>query len=212
MAISNRRLFRRYPSKKPTSKPAAFLSALDHATSAPRKKAIATTSQRSSRRPKSLPHKIPRGLKRAIKKNLVKIVKDRRRKMRDEEHKKTLIDIEARTFEARGYFQAFDHILQNFDMSDELAYALDELLLRCVANTQAGVGRQEAGLIDKKAFASKVLEGGYITDEIKKEMLEWMGEDEVEDEEWVKIKDLLELAGHDEIDEENESGSGTTED
>lgn len=97
-------------------------------------------------------------------------------------------------------------------MSDELAYTLDELLLRCVANTQAGVGRQEAGLLGKKAFASKVLEGGYITEEIKKEMLEWMGEDEVEDEEWVKIKDLLELAGHDEIDEENESGSGTTED
>ncbi|THW84580.1 hypothetical protein D6D15_08759 [Aureobasidium pullulans] len=208
MAISNRRLFRRYPSKKPTSKPAAFLSALDNGTSAPRKKATATTSSR----PKSLPYKIPRALKKAIKKNLVKIVKDRRRKMRDEEHKKTLIDIEARTFEARGYFQAFDHILQNFDMSDELAYALDELLLRCVANTQAGVGRQEAGLLGKKAFASKVLEGGYITEEIKKEMLEWMGEDEVEGEEWVKIKDLLELAGHDEIDEENESGSGTTED
>ncbi|THY41749.1 hypothetical protein D6C99_07712 [Aureobasidium pullulans] len=208
MAISNRRRSRHHLSKKPISKSAAILSALDNATSAPRKQATATTS----RRPKSLPYKVPRALKKAIKKNLVKIVKDRRRKMRDEEHKKTLIDIEARTFEARGYFQAFDHILQNFDMSDELAYALDELLLRCVANTQAGVGRQEAGLIDKKAFASKVLEGGYITDEIKKEMLEWMGEDEVEDEEWVKIKDLLELAGHDEIDEENESGSGTTED
>ncbi|THY90943.1 hypothetical protein D6C92_06513 [Aureobasidium pullulans] len=208
MAISNRRLLRHYPSKKPTSKPAAFLSALDNATSAPRKKATATTSRRS----KSLRYKIPRGLKKAIKKNLVKIVKERRHKMREEEHKKTLIDIEARTFEARGYFQAFDHILQNFDMSDELAYALDELLLRCVANTQAGVGRQEAGLLGKKAFASKVLEGGYITEEIKKKMLEWKGEDEVEDEEWVKIKDLLELAGHDEIDEENESGSGTTED
>lgn len=128
------------------------------------------------------------------------------------QHKKILIDIEARTFESRGYFQAFDHILQNFDMSDELAYTLDELLLRCVANTQAGVERQEAGLLGKKAFASKVLEGGYITEEIKKEMLEWKGEDEVEGEEWVKIKDLLELAGHDEIDEENESGSGITED
>ncbi|KEQ78514.1 hypothetical protein M438DRAFT_350387 [Aureobasidium pullulans EXF-150] len=208
MAISNRRLFRHYPSKKPTSKPAAFLSALDNATSAPRKKATATTS----RRPKSLPYKIPRALKKAIKKNLVKIVKERRHKIKAEEHKKTLIDIEARTFESRGYFQAFDHILQNFDMSDELAYALDELLLRCVANTQAGVGRQEAGLIGKKAFASKVLEGGYITEEIKKEMLEWKGEDGVEGEEWVKIKDLLELAGHDEIDEENESGSGTTQD
>ncbi|THZ17140.1 hypothetical protein D6C91_06047 [Aureobasidium pullulans] len=208
MAISNRRLFRHYPSKKPTSKPAAFLSALDNATSAPRKKATATTS----RRPKSLPYKIPRALKKAIKKNLVKIVKERRRKMRDEEHKKTLIDIEARTFEARGYFQAFDHILQNFDMSDELAYTLDELLLRCVANTQAGVERQEAGLLGKKAFASKVLEGGYITEEIEKEMLEWKGEDGVEGEEWVEIKDLLELAGHDEIEEENESGSGTTED
>ncbi|THY99288.1 hypothetical protein D6C93_03974 [Aureobasidium pullulans] len=212
MAISNRRRSRHHPSKKPTSKPAAILPALDNATSAPRKKTTATTSQRSSRRSKSLPYKIPRGLKKAIKKNLVKIVKDRRRKMRDEEHKKTLIDIEARTFESRGYFQAFDHILQNFDMSDELAYTLDELLLRCVANTQAGVGRQEAGLLGKKAFASKVLEGGYITEEIKKEMLEWMGEDKVEGEEWVKIKDLLELAGHDEIDEENESGSGTTED
>ncbi|TIA14255.1 hypothetical protein D6C81_06827 [Aureobasidium pullulans] len=208
MAISDRRRSRHHLSKKPTSKPAAILSALDNATSAPRKKVTATTS----RRPKSLPYKIPRALKKAIKKNLVKIVKERRHMMREEEHKKTLIDIEARTFEARGYFQAFDHILQNFDMSDELAYTLDELLLRCVANTQAGVGRQEAGLLGKKAFASKVLEGGYITEEIKKEMLEWKGEDEVEGEEWVKIKDLLELAGHDEIDEKNESGSGTTED
>ncbi|TIA28431.1 hypothetical protein D6C78_10748 [Aureobasidium pullulans] len=208
MAISDRRRSRHHLSKKPTSKPAAFLSALDNATSAPRKKATATTS----RRPKSLPYKIPRALKKAIKKNLVKIVKERRHKIKAEEHKKILIDIEARTFESRGYFQAFDHILQNFDMSDELAYTLDELLLRCVANTQAGVERQEAGLLGKKAFASKVLEGGYITEEIKKEMLEWKGEDEVEGEEWVKIKDLLELAGHDEIDEENESGSGTTED
>ncbi|TIA01404.1 hypothetical protein D6C82_03785 [Aureobasidium pullulans] len=208
MAISNRRRSRHHLSKKPISKSAAILSALDNATSAPRKQATATTS----RRPKSLPYKVPRALKKAIKKNLVKIVKERRHKIKAEEHKKILIDIEARTFESRGYFQAFDHILQNFDMSDELAYTLDELLLRCVANTQAGVERQEAGLLGKKAFASKVLEGGYITEEIKKEMLEWKGEDEVEGEEWVKIKDLLELAGHDEIDEENESGSGTTED
>jgi len=91
MAISNRRLSRHHPSKKPTSKPAAILSALDNATSAPRKKTTATTSQRSSRRSKSLPYKIPRGLKKAIKKNLVKIVKDRRRKMRDEEVFPTLI-------------------------------------------------------------------------------------------------------------------------
>jgi len=81
MAISNRRLSRHHPSKKPTSKPAAFLSALDNATSAPRKKATATTS----RRPKSLPYKVPRALKKAIKKNLVKIVKERRHKMREEE-------------------------------------------------------------------------------------------------------------------------------
>ncbi|THY28787.1 hypothetical protein D6D01_03783 [Aureobasidium pullulans] len=212
MAISDRRLSRHHLFKKPTSKPAAALSALDDATPATRKKATSNTSQRPSRHPKSLPYKIPRGLKKAIKKNLVKIVKERRRKMRDEEHKKTLIDIEARSFESRGYFQAFDHILQNSDMSDELAYALDELLLRCVANTQAGVGRQEAGMLGKKAFASKVFEGGYITEEIKKEMLEWKGEDEIEGEERAKINDLLEWASYDEIEQENESGSGTTED
>ncbi|KEQ94424.1 hypothetical protein AUEXF2481DRAFT_41011 [Aureobasidium subglaciale EXF-2481] len=97
--------------------------------------------------------------------------------------RKVAIDIEARTFQARGYLDAFDHVIQTFDMTDDLAMVLDALLTRCNRNTESAIGRQKAGLLGKKAFAKKVLEGGYVTEEIKQEMMAWKGQDKDAEEE-----------------------------
>ncbi|KAI5207416.1 hypothetical protein E4T39_01901 [Aureobasidium subglaciale] len=121
-------------------------------------------------------YRMPRSLKKAIEKNVKKIVKKHERKLREVEGRKVAIDIEARSFQTRGYLDAFDHVIQTFDMNDDLAMALDALLTRCIHNTESAIGRQKAGLLGKKAFAKKVLEGGYVTEEIKEEMLVWKGE------------------------------------
>ncbi|KAI5209653.1 hypothetical protein E4T38_02311 [Aureobasidium subglaciale] len=132
-------------------------------------------------------YRIPRSLKKAIEKNVKKIIKKHEHKLREVEvrshYRYLAIDIEARTFQARGYLDAFDHVIQTFDMTDDLAMVLDALLTRCNRNTESAIGRQKAGLLGKKAFAKKVLEGGYVTEEIKQEMMAWKGQDKDAEEE-----------------------------
>ncbi|KAI5275786.1 hypothetical protein E4T47_01347 [Aureobasidium subglaciale] len=134
-------------------------------------------------------YRIPRSVKKAIEKNVKKIIKKHERKLREVEARKVAIDIEARTFQARGYLDAFDHVIRTFDMTDDLAMALDALLTRCNRNTESAIGRQKAGLLGKKAFAKKVLEGGYVTEEIKQEMMAWKGQDKDAEEESVSESD-----------------------
>lgn len=88
-------------------------------------------------------------------------------------------------------------------MSRELAHALDALLFSHWDNANAAVERQKAGLKGKKAFARQVLSEGYLTEEIKKDMIIWKGEgqDKREDE-GMKMNDA---------DEDEERGSGTVD-
>ncbi|KAK6006534.1 hypothetical protein QM012_006944 [Aureobasidium pullulans] len=149
-------------------------------------------------------YKIPRSLKESIKQNLNKIVKRRERKIRDEERKKISMDIEARMFEANSYCNALDNLIQNFDMSRELAHALDDLLFRHWDNANAAVERQRAAMKGKKAFARQVLSKGYLTQEIKEDMMLWMGgEQDKEKDEVLKTNDG---------DDDEECGSGTVDD
>ncbi|KAG9846428.1 hypothetical protein KCU98_g6404, partial [Aureobasidium melanogenum] len=146
-------------------------------------------------------YKIPRTLKESIKQNLNKIVKRRERKIRDEERKKISIDIEIRLADAHGHCNALDNLIQTFDMSPELAHALDALLVRHWSNTNTAVERQRAAMKGKKGFARQVLSKGYLTHEIKEDMMLWKGEeqDEGNDED-------LEASEGDEVEER---GSGT---
>ncbi|KAG9586539.1 hypothetical protein KCU77_g9473, partial [Aureobasidium melanogenum] len=146
-------------------------------------------------------YKIPRSLKESIKQNLNKIVKRRERKIRDEERKKTSIDIETRLAEARGHCNALDNLIQTYDMSLELAHALDYLLFNHWCDTHAAVDRQRAALRGKKAFVKQVLSKGYLTPEIKEDMTLWKGEEQDEGkEEDTEVNDG---------DEDEERGSGT---
>ncbi|KAH0360877.1 hypothetical protein KCU65_g9084, partial [Aureobasidium melanogenum] len=142
-------------------------------------------------------YKIPRSLKRSIKQNLNKIVKRHERKIRDEERKKISIDIETRLADAHSHCNALDHLLQTYDMSPELAHALDYLLSSHWSNTNDAVERQRAAMKGKKAFARHVLSKGYLTHEMKEDMLLRKGEEEDEDME------------SDDGDEEGKRGSGT---
>ncbi|KAG9587369.1 hypothetical protein KCU77_g9115, partial [Aureobasidium melanogenum] len=128
-------------------------------------------------------YKIPRSLKESIKQNLNKTVKRRERKIRDEERKKISIDIEARLADARGHCNDIDNLIQTYDMSPELAHALDYLLFNHWCDTNTAVERQRAAMKGKKAFARQVLSKGYLTPEIKEDMMLWKGEDQDEGEE-----------------------------
>lgn len=148
-------------------------------------------------------YKIPRSLKKSIKQNLNKIVKRREREIRDEEvctllfpsspikHrlisffvlqcKRISIDIETRLADAHGHCNALDHLLQTFDMSSELAHALDDLLISHWSHTNIAVERQRAAMKGKKAFARQVLSKEYLTREMKTDMILWKGEELDED-------------------------------
>ncbi|KAH0335146.1 hypothetical protein KCU81_g9180, partial [Aureobasidium melanogenum] len=126
-------------------------------------------------------YKIPRSLKESIKQNLNKIVKRRERQIRDEECKKISIDIETRLAEAHGHCNALDHLLQTYDMSPELAHAIERLLFSHWSNTNDAVERQRAAMEGKKTFARQVLSKGYLTHETKKDMILWKGEEQDED-------------------------------
>lgn len=67
-------------------------------------------------------------------------------------------------------------------MSHKLAYALDALLFRHWDNANDAVERQRAAMKGKKAFARHVLSKGYLTQEIKEDMMMWKGEEETEHE------------------------------
>ncbi|KAG9654740.1 hypothetical protein KCU64_g7013, partial [Aureobasidium melanogenum] len=153
------------------------------------------------RRQSKKPYKIPRSLKESIKQNLNKTVKRRERKIRDEERKKTSIDIETRLAEARGHCNALDNLIQTYDMSLELAHALDYLLFNHWCDTHAAVDRQRAALRGKKAFAKQILSKGYLTPEIKEDVMLWKGEEQDEGKE--------EDPEVDDGDEDEERGSGT---
>ncbi|KAH0346954.1 hypothetical protein KCU83_g7059, partial [Aureobasidium melanogenum] len=146
-------------------------------------------------------YKILRSLKESIKQNLNKIIKRRERKIRDEERKKISIDIESRLAEARGHCNALDNLIQTYDMSPELAHALDYLLFNHWCDTHAAVDRQRAALRGKKAFAKQVLSKGYLTPEIKEDVMLWKGEEQDEGKE--------EDPEVDDGDEDEERGSGT---
>ncbi|KAG9654686.1 hypothetical protein KCU95_g10546, partial [Aureobasidium melanogenum] len=119
-------------------------------------------------------YKIPRTLKESIKQNLNKIVKRRERKIRDEE---------IRLADAHGHCNALDNLIQTFDMSPELAHALDALLVSHWSNTNTAVERQRAAMKGKKNFARQVLSKGYLTHEIKDDMMLWKGEEQAEEKE-----------------------------
>ncbi|KAG9513101.1 hypothetical protein KCV07_g9038, partial [Aureobasidium melanogenum] len=146
-------------------------------------------------------YKIPRSLKESIKQNLNKIVKRRERKIRHEERKKISIDIETRLADTQSHCNALDNLIQTFDMSTELARALDALLFNhwCITNT--AVNRQRAAMKGKKTLARQMLSKGYLTPEIKQDMVSWKGEEEDEGKE-----ENMELGDGD---ENEERGSGT---
>ncbi|KAG9561282.1 hypothetical protein KCU61_g8905, partial [Aureobasidium melanogenum] len=146
-------------------------------------------------------YKILRSLKESIKQNLNKIIKRRERKIRDEERKKTSIDLETRLAEARGHCNALDNLIQTYDMSPELAHALDCLLFNHWCDTHAAVDRQRAAMKGKKAFARQVLSKRYLTPETKEDMMLWVGEKQNEG----KEENMEPIDG----DEDEERGSGT---
>ncbi|KAH0157950.1 hypothetical protein KCU67_g7707, partial [Aureobasidium melanogenum] len=146
-------------------------------------------------------YKIPRSLKESIKENLNKIVKRREHKIRHEEHKKISIDIEARLADTQSHCNALDNLIQTFDMSPELARALDALLFSHWCNTNTAVERQRAAMKGKKIFARQVLSKGYLTPKIKEDMMLWMEEEQDEGKE-----ENMEV---NEGDENKERGSGT---
>ncbi|KAH0386888.1 hypothetical protein KCU89_g17035, partial [Aureobasidium melanogenum] len=125
-------------------------------------------------------YKIPRSLKESIKQNLNKIVKRREHKIRHEEHKKISIDIETRLADTQSHCNALDNLIQTFDMSPELARALDALLFSHWCNTNTAVERQRGAMKGKKAFGRQVLSKGYLTPEIKEDMVSCKGEEEDE--------------------------------
>ncbi|KAH0031559.1 hypothetical protein KCU78_g2796, partial [Aureobasidium melanogenum] len=146
-------------------------------------------------------YKIPRSLKESIKQNLNKIVKRRERKIRDEERKKISIDIETRLAFAQSHCNNIDNLIQTYDMSPELAHALDYLLFNHWCDTHAAVDRQRAAMKGKKAFARQVLSKGYLTPETKEDMMLWRDEEQDEG----KEEDMEVNDG----DEGEERGSGT---
>ena len=84
--------------------------------------------------------------------------------------------------EAHSHCNALDNLIQDFDMSRELAHALNALLFSHWDNANAAVERQKAGLKGKKASARQVLSEGYLTEEIKRDMMIWKGEGQGEEE------------------------------
>ncbi|CAD0097545.1 unnamed protein product [Aureobasidium mustum] len=153
-------------------------------------------------------YKIPRSLKESIKQNLNKIVKRRERQIRDEE---TLIDIEIRLAEVHSHCNALDNLIQDFDMSRELAHALDALLFSHWDNTNHAVELQKAELKGKKAFARHVMSNCYPTKKIKKDMTMWKGDGQGDDddEDMELNDDDDEVRGSETVDEDDWSSTST---